>query len=110
MPSRETVLFVNGGSIFTSETIGDIVYLKYNEHYLYCSEDGGWQIKLMPELPEENERLHLQYDRKMLTFSRWNKIGCLHVSWYRHTGDVYFLKDNVIDPYDECLTLELVKI
>ncbi|ORX71407.1 hypothetical protein DL89DRAFT_266412 [Linderina pennispora] len=69
------MMYPGDDSIFTSETIDDIVYLKFDNQYLYCQEGSDFAIELTRELPEKKERLHLQHNGRALILARWDMSG-----------------------------------
>ncbi|KAJ1928631.1 hypothetical protein FBU59_007117 [Linderina macrospora] len=104
------MMYPGDDSIFTSETIDGIVFLKYGEEYVYCPDDDGRVIKTSQELPEKNQRLQLEYDEGVLFLSRWDRFGYACEDWLDHRGYIRFENEDGDYSNDPRLELRLVKI
>ncbi|ORX71400.1 hypothetical protein DL89DRAFT_266406 [Linderina pennispora] len=104
------MMYPGDDSIFTSETIDDIVYIKFDNQYLYCQEGSDFEIELTPELPEKEERLHLQHDGSTLILARWDMSGYAIEDWLDHRGYINFEYSDSRWKWVDPLDLHLVKL
>ncbi|KAJ1948703.1 hypothetical protein EC988_005068 [Linderina pennispora] len=98
-------------SVFTVETIDGIVYLCCGGHYLFCPDDGECLIKMGPELPSKDERLHLEQCGRLIKFSRWNRHGYAYLFGELDIPDAVMLPGLGYPELDEAtLKVVLVKV
>ncbi|ORX71243.1 hypothetical protein DL89DRAFT_266251 [Linderina pennispora] len=81
MTDAYLMMYPGDDSIFTSETIDDIVYIKFDNQYLHYKQSGDFDIGLTPELPRKKARLHFQHDGSALILAYWDRSGYGFEDW-----------------------------
>ncbi|KAG0012595.1 hypothetical protein BGZ80_011637, partial [Entomortierella chlamydospora] len=79
-----------GGPLVSCETIDSILYLKYDDKYLYATNEK--EIGLKVDVPERHERLRfLMSDNNTFRISKWDQEVFATLEWIKCSyGAVWF--------------------